>query len=92
MDKSQLDEATLAALLMRMKDFRLPRAQRLLKKVDEGNVLSEYDMAFLNSVYEDSRTIQPLVARNPKSHKLIIQLVDLYTEIIEKGLNNEKAD
>ena len=91
MDQSKLDAATLAALMIRMEKYRLPRALRLLERVDKGEPLSDVDIAFLNRVHGDSKSIYTLVKRNPKSHKLVTQLMNLYTEIINKGIENEKA-
>ncbi len=47
-------------------------------------------MEFLGRVYKDSRTTQPLVRRNPDYDDLIVRFIDLYVEIINKGLENEK--
>ena len=91
MDQSTEDAGTIAALMLRMKDYRLPRAKRLLERVNEGNTLSDEDILFLQRVYDDSRSTQPLVERHPEYHGLIVKAVDLYTEIITKGLENEKA-
>lgn len=91
MDQDQKDAGTIAALMKRMKVTRLPRAKRLLEKVNRGETLSNGDIQFLKRIYEDSRSNQPLVKRNPEYHGLIAQVLDLYAEIITRGLENEKA-
>ena len=91
MDQSTEDAGTIAALMLRMKDYRLPRAKRLLELVRAGNTLSDEDIQFLKRVYDDSRSSQPLVQRHPEYQELIVKALDLYTEIITKGLENEKA-
>ena len=91
MDQSTEDAGTIAALMLRMRDFRLPRAKRLLELVRAGNTLSDEDIQFLQRVYDDSRSSQPLVQRHPEYQELIVKALDLYTEIITKGLENEKA-
>jgi hypothetical protein len=91
MDQSTEDAGTIAALMIRMKESRLPRAKRLLEKVTGGEKLSNQDIAFLKRVYNDSRSSQPLVQRHPEYHELIVRALDLYTEIITRGLENEKA-
>jgi len=91
MDQSTEDAGTIAALMLRMKDYRLPRAKRLLELVRAGNTLSDEDIQFLQRVYDDSRSSQPLVQRHPEYQELIVKALDLYTEIITKGLENEKA-
>ena len=76
---------------MRFRESRLPRAQRMLERVNGGEKLSDSDIEFLKKVYKDSRNTQPLVKRHPEYHQLVAGFIDLYTEIINKGLENEKA-
>ena len=91
MDQSKEDAGTIAALMIRFKEYRLPRAQRMLEKVNEGEKLSDSDIQFLKRVYKDGRNTQPLVKRHPEYNDLIARYISLYTEIINKGLENEKA-
>lgn len=91
MEQSRKDAGTIAALMIRMKEYRLPRARRLLEKVNQGDVLSNEDISFLKRVYNDSRSSQPLVKRNPEYHDLVVRALNMYTDIITKGLENEKA-
>jgi len=91
MDQETRDAGTIAALMIRMQEHRLPRAKRMLERVNSGEILSNTDIAFLTRVYQDSRNTQPLVARHPEYEGLIVGFLDLYTEIINKGLENEKS-
>jgi hypothetical protein len=91
MDQSEKDAGTIAALMLRMKESRLPRARQMLEGVNSGEPLSDSDIRFLKRVYADSRDNQQLVKRNPDYSHLISGFIDLYTEIIAKGLENEKA-
>jgi hypothetical protein len=90
MDQSEKDAGTIAALMIRFKEIRLPRAQRMLEKVNSGEKLSDNDIQFLKRVYNDGRNTQPLVKRHPEYSDLITRAIGLYTEIINKGLENEK--
>ncbi len=90
MEQSKQDAGTIAALMIRFREYRLPRATRLLDKVNGGAILSDSDIRFLKRVYSDSRSSQALIARNPDYKELITRAIDLYTEIITKGLDNEK--
>ena len=90
MDQNKEDAGTIAALMIRMKDYRIPRAKRMLERVKAGEKLRDGDIEFLKRIYQDSRTTQPLVARHPEYHDLIVRTIDLYTEIITRGLENEK--
>jgi uncharacterized coiled-coil DUF342 family protein len=47
MDQSEEDAGTIAALMLRMTESRLPRAQRMLEKVKDGETLSTSDIQFL---------------------------------------------
>jgi hypothetical protein len=91
MEQSKEDAGTIAALMIRFKEYRLPRAQRMLEKVNGGEKLSDSDIQFLKRVYNDGRNTQPLVKRHPEYNDLIARYISLYTEIINKGLENEKA-
>jgi hypothetical protein len=92
MDQSEKDAGTLAALMLRLEEVRLPRAMRLLEKVNRGGLLSDRDIRFLKRVYEDSRANEALLDRHPEYDKLMCRCLSLYTEIINKGIENEKAN
>ena len=89
MEKSKEDAGTIAALMIRFKEYRLPRAQRMLEKVNDGEKLSDSDIQFLKRVYKDGRNTQSLVKRHPEYNDLIARYISLYTEIINKGVENE---
>ena len=91
MKQSEKDAGTIAALMLRFQQTRLPRANRLLEKVNGGELLSDSDIRFLKRVYRDSRANQSLVRRNPEYLNFVTGFIDLYTEIIAKGLENEKT-
>jgi hypothetical protein len=91
MDQSEKDAGTLAALMLRLEEVRLPRAMRLLEKVNGGGLLSDRDIRFLKRVYEDSRANEALLDRHPEYDDLMCRCLSLYTEIITKGIENEKA-
>ena len=91
MEQPRKDAGTIAALMIRFKETRLPRAQRLLEKVNGGEKLSDSDIGFLKRVYQDTRMSQSLIKRHPEYHDLVAGFVDLYTEIITRGLENEQA-
>ena len=91
MEQSKKDAGTIAALMLRFNESRLPRAQRLLEKVNGGAVLSDADIGFLKRVYEDTKLNQSLAKRNPEYSRIVTGFIVLYTEIIAKGMENEKA-
>jgi hypothetical protein len=89
MKQSERDAGTIAALMIRLQDYRLPRAQRMLEKVQQGAVLSDEDLQFLERVFADARHLKPLVERNPKYLPLVSRMIDLYGEIVARSLENE---
>ncbi len=91
MEQSHKDTGTISALMIRLKESRLPKARQLQEKVNRGERLSDSDIRFLKGVYEDSRNSQALIIRNPEYNGLVSRFMDLYTEIITKGLENEKT-
>jgi len=90
MEQSKIDAGTIAALMIRFRKSRLPRAKRLLKRVNGGERLSDGDIQFLKRVHKDNRSNQSLFKRHPEYSGLVIGFMELYTEIITKGLENEK--
>jgi hypothetical protein len=91
MEQSEQDAGTLAALIERLQQFRLPRMRRILERVNNGEPLSDADFAFLKKVYTDSRGNQGLIRRNPEYMRIVSGVIDLYGEIITKSLENERA-
>lgn len=84
------DEGTLAALMLRLREYRLPRAQRLLEHVRAGEPLTDYDIRFLEQIHRDCQSWRPLLDRHPEYERLIGRFVDLYAEIVTLGLENER--
>lgn len=85
------DTGTIAALMIRFKEYRLPRAMRMLDRVNAGETLMDNDIAFLKRVFNDARANQQLVKRNPEYNELVSRALALYEEIVDKAMENEKA-
>lgn len=88
MDK---DTGTIAALMIRFREYRLPRAMRMLDRVNAGETLMDNDIAFLKRVFDDAKANQQLAKRNPEYKELVSRAVALYEEIVAKAMENEKA-
>lgn len=84
------DDAVLQTLLDRLLHFRLPRALALKKRVDAGQCLTDADIEFLKVALEDAQSGKQYVARNPEFHRLGTQIVQLYGEIVNRAMENEK--
>jgi hypothetical protein len=77
-------------LLELIETQHLPRAMGLKKKVDAGERLDDYDTRFLESVLADVRTVGPMVKRHPEYEKLAASVLQLYKEIMDQAIENEK--
>jgi len=91
MTNASKDAGLIQVLAERFETQRLPRALSLKKKVDEGKVLDEFDIEFLEQVFEDANTIKPLLDRHPEWQPLAARMIGLYKDITSKALGNEKT-
>ncbi len=91
MSNPQDESGVLAALMQRFETQRLPRLLEIQAKVDAGEKLPDYDLAFLDEVMADAVSNGPLFSDHPEYQALAVKVVGLYKEISEKALANEKA-
>jgi hypothetical protein len=84
------EQGVLAVLIDRMETQRLPRALALKEKVDQGQILDDFDLSFLEEVFADSVSIKSLLARHPEYQDLAGKVATLYREITEKALDNQR--
>lgn len=91
MKDPQQDAGMLAVLIERFETQRLPRALDLKEKVDKGERLDDFDLAFLEDVFSDSQEIQPLIERHAEHQEIAAKMMGLYREITEKALANERS-
>lgn len=89
-DESE-DAGVVLAIVERMETQRLPRALDLKAKVDEGSVLDDSDIDFLERVFADCSALKPFLARHPEYQDLAARMMSLYHAITAKALGNENA-
>ena len=85
------DNGVVLAIVERMQTQRLPRALDLKAKVDEGGVLDDLDIDFLERVFADCNELKPLLARHPEYQDLAARMMSLYHAITTQALANEQA-
>jgi hypothetical protein len=91
MSEISKDTGVIAVLAKRMVEERLPKALAMKERVDKGGLLNDLDLAFLEQVLKDAGQIRPMMQKDPRVLKVAGQMVQLYKEITEKALENEKA-
>jgi hypothetical protein len=78
-------------LLHRFSTYRLPYALQIEAQVNRGERLSEYDLRFLNKVVEEGAHACRLAAKHAKYEALVNQATSLFSEILNKAQENERA-
>ena len=77
------------ALVERFERQRLPRLLDLRKRVDQGEVINELDIQFLEQIFRESQQSKRLMDRHPEWHRFCSEVIHLYKEIMEKAVKNE---
>ena len=91
MENNEKDKAVLAAIIKRFDELRLPRLLDIKKNVDAGQKLSDYDVLFLEEVFNDARENEKyLKIVDDDVKELIGKVMGLYQEITKKALENEQ--
>ena len=85
------DAALVQVLAERMEKQRLPRALELKNRVDQGEVLGDSDIAFLEEVFNDAGQIKPYLDAHPEWQSLAGQLLHLYQMITKQALENQQG-
>jgi hypothetical protein len=90
-ESTDKEAGIIQALAEQLEKHRLPMALELKAKVDEGGLLNEADIAFLEEVFANSAQLKPLLDAHPEWQDLAARMVGLYGEITAKALENEQA-
>lgn len=85
------DAGTIQVLLERLVKFRLPRTLAIKQRIDSGERLSDTELEFLKNALKDAQDAEKFVVRNPEFHTLGARIAQLYGEIINKAVENEKG-
>ena len=79
----------MAMLVERFEGQHLDRLLDLKSAVDAGQLLGDYNSAFLARVFEEARESKRLVDRHPEYQPLYMRALRLYKEIAGQALANE---
>jgi hypothetical protein len=90
-ESTEKEAGVIQALVEQLEKQRLPMALKLKEKVDQGGLLDDTDIAFLEEVFATSTTIKPLLDAHPEWQDLAARMARLYKEITEKALENEQG-
>ncbi len=91
MHSDDKEQALIEVLLERLDKQRLPRLLDIKKNLKQNNKLSDYDIEFLEEVLHDTKNNEHLIEQADDELKTIfMKVVNLYHEITNKALENEK--
>jgi hypothetical protein len=85
------EERVLAAFLINFETHKLPRALNIKEKVEKGESLSDWEIAFLREAIEEANRVKTLVDRHPELQSLYAHAVRLYDEITLQALKTEQG-
>jgi hypothetical protein len=88
---SKAELGIIQVLLHRFSSYRQQYALQLKSQVDRGERLSEYEMRFLKKVLEEGAHAGRLAAKHAKYEDLVNQATGLFSEIMTKARENERA-
>ena len=89
-EATEKEAGIIQALAERMEKQRLPMALALKKKVDQGGLLDDIDIAFLEEAFASAAQLKPMLDAHPEWQEIAMRILGLYKEITEKALVNEQ--
>lgn len=90
MQHTEREEGTIHALLEAFAKERLPRAIEIKERVDAGECLNEMDVDFLARVFREANENRSHIAGFPEYGDIVSKAVQIYHDITEKALENER--
>ena len=78
------------AMLERYTKQRLPRLLEMKERLDRGEKLDDHDMEFLDMIERDRVQTLAVAKRHEDLHEIAMKAINLYHEITQKALQNER--
>jgi hypothetical protein len=85
------EDGVIEVLIERFEKQRLPRLLELKERTDNGELLSDEDIVFLDTIMHDAQQSKHLIDRHPEWQAFCARVVHLYETITEKALDNERG-
>lgn len=90
MSNEAMESGVIQVLLDRFNQQRLPQLLELKERVDRGEKLNDLDIAHLKQVFSDANHIKSIIDKHPEFQLLVAQVINLYKQVTEKALENER--
>ena len=91
MTEDNKDLGIAITLLDKFNEDTLPKALEIKQRLDRGEKLDHWDIAFLEQWFKRAEEIKPLVDRHPEYQEIYASAVHLYKQITDMAVLNEKA-
>ena len=91
MEHTEAEKGVAVALLKRLADERLPRLLEMQARVDKGELLSDFDIEYLEKALADANQNQLRGIKFPEYGDIIGKVAVLYQAITRKALENQSA-
>lgn len=78
-------------LMEELEHKTLPDSLWIKHKVDQGKLLNDGDIEFLDKALKDAWFIKPLIDAQPEWQSLFAGAINLYEGITAKALENQRA-
>jgi hypothetical protein len=90
LSKEDAEEGTIAVLLKRAVEKRIPNILAIKERLEKGGTLSNLEITHLEEILANSKKMQEMVERHPEFQELAAKMINLYVEITRMAVENEE--